>query len=72
MNDLEAIEQRKSRRSYLDTPIDQIKLNQLHGLIDTYNSEAGLSISLVLDGSRAFNGLSKSYGMFKNVRSLLH
>lgn len=71
MNNLEAIEQRKSRRSYLDTPVDQIKLNQLHGLIDTYNSEAGLSISLVLDGSRAFNGLSKSYGMFKNVRSLV-
>lgn len=71
MNYMEAIEQRRARRSYLDTPVDKKKLDHLSSLIERYNEEADLSITLVLDGSQAFGSFRKSYGMFKNVRSLI-
>ncbi|NDV46074.1 nitroreductase [Paludibacter sp. 221] len=71
MNLLQAIDLRKSRRSYLPSPIETSKLKSLAELIDKYNEESGLSMYLVEDGSRAFNGLSKSYGMFKNVRTII-
>lgn len=44
MNALEAIEQRKSRRSYLGTLIENKKLNAIQSLIDEYNDKANLSI----------------------------
>lgn len=50
MNDLEAIEQRRARRSYSGTPVDKNMLDQLSNLIERYNDEADLSITLVLDG----------------------
>jgi hypothetical protein len=71
MNDLEAIEQRRARRSYSGTPVDKYMLDHLSNLIERYNDEADLSITLVLDGSHAFGSFRKSYGMFKNVRSLI-
>ena len=71
MNNLESIEQRKSRRSYLETPIGQEKLKVLTDLIDNYNQENNLSIQLIKNGSEAFNGIKKSYGLFKGVRTLL-
>jgi len=71
MNDLEAIELRKSRRSYLDTPIEQRKFNELSNLLDKYNAEADLSMSLIEDGNEAFNGLGKSWGFFKGVRTII-
>lgn len=71
MNFLEAIEQRRARRTYLGTPVDKKKLDHLNSLLEKYNKEADLSITLVLDGSQAFGSFKKSYGMFKNVRSLL-
>ncbi len=71
MNLLEAINIRKSRRSYLTTPIEENKLKSLYASIEKYNRESGLSNYLVEDGSRPFNGLRKSYGLFKNVRSLI-
>lgn len=71
MNLLEAINQRKSRRSYLEIPIETEKLKSLQTIIEKYNTESGLSMYLIEDGSRAFNGLHKSYGMFKNVRALI-
>lgn len=71
MDYLEAIETRISRRTYLDTPIEQTKLQQLNDRIIKYNGEGDLAMVLIPDGSRAFNGLRKSYGMFKNVRTLI-
>lgn len=71
MDYLEAIEQRISRRSYLDTPIDSNKRQQLKDIINKYNEEADLSVILVPDGSKAFNSLRRSYGMFKNVHTLI-
>jgi nitroreductase len=71
MDYLEVIEQRRARRSYLETPVDKEKLDHLSSLIKRYNEEADLSITLVLDGTQAFGSFKKSYGMFKNVRSLI-
>ena len=68
---LEAIYQRISRRTYLSTPIEKDKIDRIGELIKQYNSLSGLTIEFIEDGSTAFNGLAKSYGMFKNVRSLL-
>lgn len=71
MNNLEAIKKRKSRRTYLGTTIDESKISIIKTLINNYNLEGDLSIEFVEDGSQAFNSLSKSYGMFKGVRSLI-
>lgn len=71
MNDLAAIEQRKSRRSYLGTPIEQGKLTIMQSLIEKYNKEANLSMRIVKDGSAAFNGFQKSYGIFTGIKTLI-
>lgn len=68
---MEIINKRKSRRDYLLTEIDIDKVVRLESLIDEYNKKSGLSIEFLEDGSSAFNGIKKSYGMFKNVRSLI-
>lgn len=72
MNFLDAIEQRKSIRSYqVDKPIEQASLIEIMDLIDECNHDFKLNITFLTDGSMAFNSLSKSYGMFKGVRSLI-
>ncbi len=71
MTNLEAIARRISRRSYLGTPIAPEQVNALRALIDGCNTKSGLHIQFIEDGSKAFKGLSKSYGMFSGVRSLL-
>lgn len=71
MDYLKAIEERISRRTYLDTQVEPTKLKTLNDSINKYNQEVDLSMELVPDGSKAFNSLRKSYGMFKNVRTLL-
>jgi len=63
---LAAIENRKSRRSYTKETIEAEKILYLQEKILSFNSEGGLSIAWLEDGSKAFTGL-KSYGMFKNV-----
>lgn len=68
---LEAIEKRTSRRSYLDTPIEPEKLTKIKESIDKYNAASGMSIQFIEDGSEAFRGFGKSYGMFSGVRSII-
>jgi hypothetical protein len=67
---LEAIERRRSVRSYTADPIEDRQEERLKSLIDRYNREGLLSISWLEDGSGAFTAL-KSYGMFRNVRSVI-
>jgi nitroreductase len=67
----EAIFVRKSRRSYLNKKIDEQVLAKLNKLIEHCNDKANLSIELIEDGSDAFNGLHRSYGMFKGVRTII-
>jgi len=71
MTHFEAIDNRRSRRLYLDTPIDSHQVDVLQGFIEKYNKESGLTIRFVEDGSAAFKGFLKSYGLFGGVRSLL-
>lgn len=71
MNDLQAIENRKSRRVYSNTPIESKKLFQLEQFIQQCNEASGLSIQLVADGSAAFGSFKKSYGIFTNVKTLI-
>lgn len=67
----EAIFYRASRRNYLQTSIEPLKLQILQDRITSFNQKAGLSMMLMENGSEAFNGFSKSYGMFRGVRSLI-
>lgn len=69
MTEKEAIFIRTSRRSYIDFPIPAEKVALLNARIDALNAESDLSIRFVRNGAAAFNGLTKSYGMFRGVRS---
>lgn len=71
MTKLEAIEQRISRRSYLNIPIDSDKLQLLKEAIQSYNHDSGLSLQLIEDGGKTFQGFRKSYGLFHGVRSFI-
>lgn len=71
MNTLEAINLRRSHRTYLDTPIEKEKLEMLNVLINQCNEEGDISFSLVEDGSDAFNSMRKSYGLLKGVRTII-
>ncbi len=67
---LAAIENRKSRRAYTKEPIEAEKVAYLQEKILAFNDESKLSITWLEDGSKAFTAL-KSYGMFKNVGSVI-
>jgi hypothetical protein len=71
MNYLEAINERRSRRLYLQKPIDWSKLSVLQEMIDRFNRESTLSIRFIEDGSAAFGNFRKTYGLFSGIRSLL-
>lgn len=71
MNMLDAINKRKSVRTYQDKAVANSALDKVHDLVKAYNQEGDLAMQLIIDGSQAFDGLSKSYGMFKNVKSLI-
>lgn len=70
MNLIQAIEIRKSRRTYDPSPILPRQAALLKSRIDEYNQKSGLSIRFLEDGSFAFSGIRKSYGLFSGVRSL--
>jgi nitroreductase len=67
----EAINTRCSRRTYLPKPVDYGCINKLRSLIDEYNQKAGLNMQLALNHSEAFDGLLKSYGMFKGAKNYI-
>lgn len=71
MTDLEAIQVRTSRRTYLETPMKKDNIQRIKECIDEANKASGLSITFMEDGSEAFNSIGKSYGMFKGVRSII-
>jgi len=67
---LEAIDRRTSRRTYLGRPVVAERAEALRALVDECNAASGLAIRFVEDGGAAFDGIGKSYGMFKGVKSL--
>lgn len=70
MNITQAIDVRRSRRAYSSEPILPQQAALLKSRIDEYNQKSGLSIRFLENGSFAFSGIRKSYGMFSGVRSL--
>ena len=65
----EIIDRRVSRRAYLVTKVSPETLQALQAHIDELNRQSGLDFRFIEDGSKAFNGLNKSYGLFSGVRS---
>lgn len=70
MTDLQAIEARASRRAYSGA-LTTSQMRELENYAAHQNLESGLSIKIMHDGSAAFNGITKSYGMFTGVHSLI-
>lgn len=71
MNDLEAISQRFSRRSYLDIPIEIEKLIIVENIINDINLVSGLNFELLEDASQAFESFVNGLGLFKGVRTII-
>lgn len=71
MNDIQAIQKRISRRSFLQQKVSEEKIQKLQTMATQLNKESGLTFEILLEGSSMFSDLSKSYGMFKNVQSLI-
>ena len=67
----EAIAKRISHRCFSKEPVSASNVQQIQKWVAEANKESGLDIEYLADGSEAFNGIKKSYGMFSNVRSML-
>lgn len=67
----EIILHRKSQRSFTEEELKEELIQKIQDEIIEVNAESALEIEFVEDGSRAFSHFGKSYGLFKNVRSLL-
>ncbi|MFV0479990.1 MAG: nitroreductase family protein [Anaerorhabdus sp.] len=66
----EAINCRKSRRTFTSKLINETVMKQLEVLMEEVNKESGLSFKIVANGADGFDGF-KSYGLFKNVCTVL-
>lgn len=67
----ESIEKRVSRRNFSKEKLSQEEMSKIQNWIDITNKQSQLNIEFLEDGSEAFNSLSKSYGIFSHVRSLV-
>ncbi len=68
---LEAIDVRRSVRSYLPDPIPTQQREQLGKLIRQLNRRENLDIRLICDDPSPFDAITKSYGMLTGVRNFL-
>ena len=71
MDRKEAIEKRFSCRTFDPAPMSRERIGEITARIDRINAASGLTLAFVEDGGAAFAGFRRSYGMFKNVRSLI-
>ena len=67
----EAIRHRTSRRTYEKEPIDSDQLHAINQVITNINIESGLRFELLEDTNQFLKGFKKSYGMFKNVQTII-
>lgn len=65
----EAITARRSRRKYTQAPIDPDVAQTLQALAREYSEAANARIELVLHDGAAWNGLTRSYGLFSGVQN---
>ncbi|MEG0978535.1 MAG: nitroreductase family protein [Oscillospiraceae bacterium] len=71
MTDLQAINERSSRRTYLVIPIESEKLLTLQKLISEINRESQLTIEIIENAGKVFSSLTKTYGMFNGVNTII-
>ena len=67
----ETILHRKSQRYFSKEELREDCIRKIQEEINAVNAESGFTIEFVEDGSKAFSAFGKSYGLFKNVRSLI-
>ncbi len=65
------IENRISRRSFLNEPLTEQQRQEIGAYIREQNAVSQLTVSFLEDGSCAFGNIKTTYGMFSNVRSML-
>ena len=68
MNDIEAVNKRCSRRSFIKGQID---FKIIEKLLKEISDESNIRFELVKDGSLAFKNKLKTMGMFSGVESLI-
>lgn len=68
---LQAVERRRSIRSYTDEPLSHEHCRALQEAIDDCNREGGLAISLVCEEPQAFASVLARYGTFSQVRNYM-
>jgi len=71
MNLLKAIEIRRSRRKFTGELIEPHTASALRELINEYNKAGNIRMELVINNGKAFNGFTKSYGMFSGVNDYI-
>lgn len=67
----ETIQKRKSRRVFSKKQLSEALLQKIEEKIRKIDVKHDVNIELIEDGSKAFASFGKSYGLFKNVRSLI-
>jgi len=67
----EAITHRTSRRTYLKEPLELNQVHAINQLITNINIESGLRFQILEDSDQFLKGFKKSYGMFKNVQTII-
>lgn len=68
MNDIEAVEKRCSRRSFIKGKID---FETIEKLLKEISSKSNIRFELIKDGLAAFKNKLKTMGMFSGVESLI-
>ena len=66
-----AIQSRVSRRTFTVEHLNSDVTAKIKSLVHEANEKSGLNIAFIEDGSAAFSSVRTTYGMFKNVRSML-
>ena len=67
----QAIDNRISRRTFNNEPLNNEQSEILQNAIETVNEKYNLHIQLVIGNSSVFDKMSKSYGMFSGVQNYI-
>jgi hypothetical protein len=68
---IEAVHQRRSRRTYLAKPLEAEIQRTIAEMVDLHNRQSGLFVQAVFDRPEWFGGFWKTYGLLSGVRHFL-
>ncbi|MEG0392449.1 MAG: nitroreductase family protein [Anaerovoracaceae bacterium] len=71
MNLKKAIQERRSRRSYLDAPVAPLSIEKLEIAAWECNRSGKLNIQIITNDKEAFGNLKKTYGLFSGVTNYI-